>query len=73
MGVNCEDAEAIGKAIHESLDGLPFPAAKIKRRDLIKPLDSLYNTVTADKGKSLSIYIYINPAVLFTRLAAIAQ
>ena len=35
-GVNCEDAEAIGKAIHESFDCLPLPAAKNKRRDHIK-------------------------------------
>ena len=47
-GVNCEDAEAIGKAIHESLDGLSLPAAKIKHRDRIKPLDSFYTTVTVD-------------------------
>ena len=66
-GVNCENAEAIGQAIQRSLDNQQLPAAKIKRRDHIIPLDSLYNTVAVEKGKSL----YINPTVLFTRLAAI--
>ena len=65
--VNCEDAEELGLKIQKELDVL-LGAATIKRKNQIKPLASLLNTVNVDK-----IQVYVSTTVLFTRLAAIAK
>ena len=67
--VNCEKSEEIGRKIHESIDNVKLPDAKIKKRDKLKPLAFLKNSVKISEKSS----IYINPTMLFTRLAAIAQ
>jgi hypothetical protein len=66
--VNCEKAEQLGRKIQVSLDNLTIMEATIKRSDQLRPLDYLCNTVKVEKHS-----VYINPTVLFTRLAAIAQ
>ena len=65
--VNCEDAEELGLKIQKELD-VSLGAATIKRKNQIKPLASLLNTVNVDK-----IQVYVSTTVLFTRLAAIAK
>ena len=65
--VNCEDAEELGLKIQKELDVL-LGAATIKRKNQIKPLASLLNTVKVDE-----VQVYVSTTVLFTRLAAIAK
>ena len=48
------DTEVIGSMIHAALDQVELGKAKIKRKDAIKNLDSLYNNVTV--GTKTSIY-----------------
>ena len=67
--VNCEDAEAIGARIHKMLDNVNLAEAKIKKKDQLSSLDSLTKMVKVSEKKS----VCVNPTVLFTRLAAIAQ
>ena len=65
--VNCEDAEELGLKIQKELD-VSLGAATIKRKNQIKPLASLLNTVEVDE-----VQVYVSTTVLFTRLAAIAK
>ena len=65
--VNCEDAEELGLKIQKELD-VSLGAATIKRKNQIKPLASLLNTVKVDE-----VQVYVSTTVLFTRLAAIAK
>ena len=67
--VNCEDAEAIGARIHKMLDNVNLAEAKIKKKDQLSSLDSLTKMVKVSEKNS----VCVNPTVLFTRLAAIAQ
>ena len=67
-GINCEKAEEIGKAIKEKLDNLKILECTIKRKDQVKPIIALQNTVKVDKES-----IPVEPTVLFNRLVAIAQ
>ena len=67
--VNCDMAEQIGRKIHRSIDNVKLTDAKIKKNDKLKPLAYLTNAVKVG-GKSS---ICVNPTILFTRLAAIAQ
>ena len=68
--VNCDDAENIGAIIQKKLDDTTFTEAKIKKKDLLVPLDSLTNSpLDADSKDAVSV----NPTLLFTRLAAIAE
>ena len=67
--VNCENAEIIGRKIHEGLDKVTYPDAKIRKCDQLKSLGSLQNSLKVSDKSS----ICVNPTILFTRLAAIAQ
>ena len=66
--VNCEDAKELGLKIKKELDNVSLSAATIKRKNQIKPLASLLNTVKVDE-----VQVYVSTTVLFTRLAAIAK
>ena len=67
-GVNCDQAEEVGREIHRKLDRVKVDEAKIKRADHIKPIAFLYNNVKL--GQKV---IHINPLTLFTRLVAMIQ
>jgi hypothetical protein len=67
--VNCENAEAIGQSIQQSLDNVNFTDAKIRRKDQLRSLESLTQSIKIDDKNS----IFLNSTRLFTRLAAIAQ
>ena len=67
--VDAENSEEIEKLIQQSLDGLPFTEAKIKRRMQLKPLDSLTKAVKIPGQKLL----HLDPTTLFVRLAAVVQ
>ena len=66
--VNCEDAKELGLKIKKELDNVSLSAATIKRKNQIKPLASLLNTVKVDE-----VQVYVSTTVLFTRLAATAK
>ena len=65
---NCEDAEELGLKIQKELDKVSLRAATIKRKNQIKPLPRMLNTVKVDE-----VQVYVSTTVLFTRLAAIAK
>ena len=67
--VNCEEAEEIGARVQESLNDLKFSETKIKRKDRFVALDSLTRSIGNDEKDP----ICVNPTLLFTRLAAIAE
>ena len=67
--VNCERAEDIGACIQQSLNNLKFVNAKIKKQSQFCSLDSLCNNIKIDEKNP----VCLNPTLLFTRLAAIAQ
>ena len=66
--INCDDAEAVGMKIQQSLDNLVMNTAKIKRKERVKMLDMLKPGVTLHDEK-----VYIDPSILFSRLTAIVQ
>ena len=66
--VNYEDGEELGLKIQKELDNVSLSAATIMRKNQIKPLASLLNTVKVDE-----VQVYVSTTVLFTRLAAIAK
>ena len=65
--VNCEKSKEIGFAIQRSLDNLSLKSATIKRKDQIKPLESLQH-----KSKETSSMTGIDPKFMFNRLVAVA-
>ena len=67
--INCEEAEEIGGRVQESLNDLKFSETKIKRKDGFVALDSLTRSIGNDEKDP----ICVNPTLLFTRLAAIAE
>ncbi|XP_066911989.1 uncharacterized protein [Clytia hemisphaerica] len=68
--VNCDDAESVGAKIQGQLNDVIFTEAKILKKYLIVSLEALTN-------ESLDIGckdpVIVNPTLLFTRLAAIAE
>ena len=66
--VNCEYAEELGLKIQKELDNVLLSAATIKRKNQIKTLASLLNTVKVDK-----VQVHVSTTVLFTALATIAK
>ena len=66
--VNYEDGEELGLKIQKELDNVSLSAATIMRKNQIKPLASLLNTVKVDE-----VQVYVSTTVLFTRLAATAK
>ena len=68
-GINCDEAESIGRKLQESVDNKTFNDCKIKRVDQIKPIAALYNTVKVGKNAEL----YLDPTILFKRLIAMVQ
>ena len=67
-GINCDDAETVGENIQKSLDNVTVEEAKIPKNDQIKTLDTLQTGIVID-----SETLYVDPLILFTRLAAITQ
>ena len=65
--ITCDQAEEVGRKLHEKLDETTVNKAKIKRSEMISGLDSKVNKVTVNKKD-----VVINPSVLFTRLSALA-
>ena len=66
--VNCEKAEDLGAVIQQDLDNSSISAVKISRKNQIRPLDTIRNTVKVD-----DVEVYVNATILFTRLAAVAK
>ena len=66
--VNSEYAEELGLKIQKELDNVSLSTATIKRKNQIKTLASLLNTVNVDE-----VQVHVSTTVLFTRLAAIAK
>ena len=66
--VNCDMVVEVGAKIQKSINNKTITAATIKRHDLIRPLDALFNVVKINKKP-----LYMDPTILFTRLIAIAQ
>ena len=66
---NCDDAEEIGARIQKGLDNQKFTEAKIIKKDRFVSLDVLTRSIKVDEKNP----ICVNPTLLFTRLAAIAQ
>ena len=66
--VNCERSEELGWSIQEEIDNPSLDAAKIPRKNQIKPLDSVRNTVEIKQ-----VEVNVNITVLLTRLAAVAK
>ena len=56
------------KQIQQSLDDNNLGKATIKRKDCVKPIEALGSTVKIDQRTE-----FVNPAIFFTRLTAIAQ
>ena len=67
-GISCNDAETVGENIQKSLDNLTVEEAKVSKKDQIKTVDTLQTGIMID-----SKTVYIDPLILFTRLAAIIQ
>ena len=67
--VNCDETEIIGSKIQERLDKVNFIDVHIKKKDQFVSLGDLARSFKADGKNSVSV----NPTLLFTRLAAIAQ
>ena len=66
-GLNCLQAEQIGREIHKKLDNVPLAKANIRRKDSVLGFNDKINSVNIE-NKAVSI----NPTLLFTRLAALA-
>ena len=67
-GINCDDADSVGRSIQKKLDNVCIEDAKFCRKDQVKTLDSLWPSITIRKK-----VVHIDPAILFTRLTAILQ
>ena len=67
-GINCEDAENVGKDIQKKLDNISFESASIKRSEKIRNLSQLRETVQVQDEK-----VHIDPLVLFGRLSILVQ
>ena len=66
--VNCDEAELIGKNIHETLDDKPFVNSTIKRASQVKSLASMKNIVKISKQS-----VNIDPTKLFSRLVVLLE
>ena len=66
---NCDEVEVIGSKIQETLDKVNFTDAHIKKKDQFVSLGDLARSVKTDGKNSVSV----NPTLLFTILATIAQ
>ena len=66
--MNCDETEAIDKAIQTKLDDLKFSEAKIKRKDQMITPASLKDTV---KVKNRSIWL--DPSQLFSQLILLIE
>ena len=59
-GINCDEAEKIGQAIQDQLDGISITESTIKKKDHIKTLELLKMRVEIDKEK-----IRVDPSYCF--------
>ena len=66
--VNCEKAEDAARNIQATLDNVLVNSASIKRKDQVKPLESLQHTSKATQGGDPSI----DSCVMFNRMVTIA-
>ena len=67
-GINCDNAEVIGRAIQESLDNKIMTEVSIPRKQQIKNLVHLNKSIVVDNQK-----VHINPSILFMRLVVIIE
>ena len=67
-GINRDEAEKIGQAIQDQLDGISITEATIKKKDQIKILQLLKMGVEKDKEN-----IHVDPMLLFSRLLALIE
>ena len=67
-GINRDEAEKIGQAIQDQLDGISITEATIKKKDQIKTLELLKMGVEINKEK-----IHVDPMLLFSRLLALIE
>ena len=65
--VNCEKTEEVGLTIQRSLDDVSVTNASIKRKDLVKPLESLQHGNKVKGGMA-----NIDSKVIFNRMIAVA-
>ena len=66
--IDCDEAEKVGENIQKTLDNITIEEAKVSRKSAIKTLDTLQTGISIDEKT-----VYIDPLILFTRLAAIIQ
>ena len=67
-GVNCDNADGVGRTIQEMLDNICIKDAIIRRKDHVKTLESLRPGITIEKKA-----VHNDLVILFTRLTAILQ
>ena len=67
-GINCDEAEKIGQAIQNQLDGISITEATVKKKDQIKTLELLKMGVEIDKEK-----IHVDSMLLFSRLLLLIE
>ena len=67
--INCDNAESVGLAIQQSLDGVCVEDASIKRTAQLKCLDQLRDPIKINENE----HVHIDPAILFLRLTTMAQ
>ena len=66
--INCDKAELVGKAIQTKLDGAPIFNCTIKRKDQIRTLSCLKDSVKIGEET-----VNVKPEVLFNRLSLLVQ
>ena len=67
--VNCDQAEHLGELIQERLHGMNFAEVKFSKKDQFKSLSSYTRSVDVTSSDPISL----NPTILFTRLATVAE
>jgi hypothetical protein len=68
--INCDEAEEVGDRIIQKMNGLKFKDISLKRKDQVRTLAHVTNTVSASTKKPLH---NIDPTVFFNRLLVIMQ
>ena len=67
--VNCDQAEHLRELIQERLHGMNFAEVKFSKKDQFKSLSSYTRSVDVTSSDPISL----NPTILFTRLATVAE
>jgi len=66
-GINCDEAEEVGRLAMVKMDKLDFMSATLKKSDRAKTLSQVTNVAVADRN------LKVDSALLFSRLLIIAQ